>query len=576
MRTKHLLMGALVFPIAFAACTNDEFETLNPGQQTVEGDMIELPTNFSLVGAKAEEASTRAGFDQYYENDKKYYVGWLPVAPAGGTLDANALLNEENWDKIGLAWLGNNDGYVYTNYKLYHYGWLNNGATTAEFDKCNDYVLENGVWFNGQTMNQFYRWTGTTTEGVSNFWNSSSSVYEFTKENFKAAKVDANRGLFRTNLSTIFGGDYLVYYPFNPDLKDKGYLAAVSPKEFTNVEDKEEAGKQDYQTWMGPHFFQVGKATIKGGTQASDFTLGQLSGKIAVNIAGVDEANESSEIKNISTVVLYAKKGEFYTSVELDASKINASTDASKGSQLYVAGANNATTNTLISKAYDAENGITIKKDGTQTFGFVALPTKIEDVLILVQDKDGNTSVATVTNDGWNGSFEVTPNTWTGITATIQAPTSNVLYAYDEASFTTALAKATEVAKSNNEVTINLLGTVELTNTSKSYDIPAYVTVKSMTDADKLVVTRQKGQKNVTLWVKKNATLDCDVDIQGEGCCGMAPAKMWMNGTLKADRTINNYGSEIIFGQYAESGGGVEVVIEEGAVIIYAFVVAND
>lgn len=550
MKTKYLL-GALTFPFVMAACTNDDFEVVNNGGgQNLEGDMIELPDNFALVGTKTAGADTRAGLI----NGR---LGWYPVGDKA--LDATTILNECNWDRIGLAWLnaaGAQDGRVYTNYTFRHYGWLNAGATEALYDKCNDNVLTNGVWFTGDATqaSQFKKWSGSAEENVTSFWNGTNSAYQFETTNFNTAGVDANRGLFRTDCGTIFGGQYLVYYPFNEDLKDIDHLSAISTTEFTNKDNRSTAITTarytgDYATYLAPEYFMVGRTSVDGGVQAAEFTLGQLSGMVALKVT-----NETGgDIKNITNAVIYAKEGKFYTSVKLDATKIVDENSAALGEQLYYNKEQAETAVTLISRASNKTDGVTISDDAYTIFGFAALPTTINDYLVIIQDKDGNTYAEPNTTP-----LTVKPLSWSGIEISAKAPNANELYAYDEASFKLAITKAKAAANVNKPVKIYLLGTVTLT---ESIDIPAYVTVEAMTEDDKLVVSRHETTA-VNLFVMKDATLDCSVDIQGQGCCGLKPGTMIMNGDLEANRVINNFGSTITFGKYADKSRMVESVID--------------
>lgn len=536
MKAKYLF-GAFALPFALAACSDDAFESNNAEIQGLKGDVIELPEGFALVGSKGE-ADTRTGVI----NNQ---LAWWPTSTSDAALDATSILNEENWDRIGLAWLnvsGSQNGQVYTNYKFQHYGWLNAGATSAEYDKCNDDVLTNGVWFTGATdqASQFVKWNGSLEENVGSFWNASSNAYDFNAQAFTDAGLSANRGLFSTSNGTIFGGDYIVYFPFNEAMKDVCYLQAISPKSFEGATTGDAGG---YEAPLYPHMFLLGKTTIDGGVKNSEFTLRQLSGMVAVQLRN----QTYTTIDNITSVVLYAKGGGFYTSVQLDASKPMSQNDM--GQQLYanVENNTNGTTATLISKTADnnglnlvAKNGNT---PGTAVFGFAALPTTIEDLVVIVQDKDGNSYATSV------GGQEVTSMNWTPIIIDLEntlSPTE--MYAYDEASLKVAIEKARDAANEQSPVTIHLLGEVELT---ESLEIPAFTTVEAETpETDKLIVTRQKASAGVVLTAAATtATLDCDVILQGVGCCGLKPAKLVMNGTLAAERTITNEGAAIEFGE---------------------------
>lgn len=536
MKAKYLF-GAFALPFALAACSDDAFESNNAEIQGLKGDVIELPEGFALVGSKGE-ADTRTGVI----NNQ---LAWWPTATSGAALDATSILNEENWDRIGLAWLnvsGSQNGQVYTNYKFQHYGWLNVGATSAEYDKCNDDVLTNGVWFTGATdqASQFVKWNGSSEENVGSFWNASSNAYDFNAQAFTDAGLSANRGLFSTSNGTIFGGDYIVYFPFNEAMKDVCYLQAISPKSFEGATLNGSTG--DYQTPLYPHMFLLGKTTIDGGVKNSEFTLRQLSGMVAVQLRN----QTNTTIDNITSVVLYAKGGGFYTSVQLDASKPMSQNDM--GQQLYanVENNTNGTTATLISKTADA-NGLNLAEKngntpGTAVFGFAALPTTIEDLVVIVQDKDGNSYATSV------GGQEVTSMNWTPIEINLEnALSPTEMYAYDEASLKVAIEKARDAANEQSPVTIHLLGEVELT---ESLEIPAFTTVEAETpETDKLIVTRKKASAGVVLTAAATtATLDCDVILQGVGCCGLQPAKLVMNGTLAAERTITNEGAAIEFG----------------------------
>ena len=294
----------------------------------------------------------------------------------------------------------------------------------------------------------------------------------------------------------------------------------------------------------------VGRTRIDGGTQAAEFSLAQLSGMILVDV----ENKSGNSINNIASVALYAKKGGFYTSVSLNANKIATNNDVvAKGEALYVEDGKAEKTATLISTAVDPSTGFTLENNKYTRFTFAALPTTIDEYIVIVQDKDGNSCAIPGTN------LIVKPFEWSKVTVTLNDELSSAeLYAYDEASFKTALTKAKAyVDTPGNTSVINLLGAVELTN---NYNIKANVTVKAMTANDKLIITRQK-ESSVTLSAFEGSTLDCDVDIQGAGCCDLYPGLLNMNGNLAANRTINNFGSKIAFGNGASALNRVTSII---------------
>lgn len=532
MKAKYVI-SALVLPLMIVACTNEEFITDN-GNQTLDGNKIELSKNFTLVGKKTEGTlSTRSAMLPWGGSN---VLAWVPSAA-----DETEILDNSKWDQIGLAWLNETPGdKVYTNYRFQHYGWLNEDETAVELDKCNENKILNGVYFTGETTqaDQFKKWDGSAETQVANFY---SGGYTFTEPNFTAAGVNPANGLFKTDNSTIFSGNYIVYYPFNSDLKDIGYLTAKSKKEFTNKstaavsEGTPYSG--DYMSLLAPELFMCGRTSITGGMQASDFNMGTVSGMIAVKVLNTSGA----AINDINSVVLYAQGNGFITSAQLDASKIVSRESAQLGSELYVAGAGQEMSNTLISTASAV---VSLNNDQYAVFGFAALPATATKVVAVVQDNTGKTFATHVSD------ITIAPNQWTSIVVNVdEALSDKTLYAYDQ----TSLANAITLAGSATEdapATINVLGKVEVTANAT---IPGYTTITGAAEGDMLIVANNKAVGITLSTTNPTSIIDCDVEVQGVGCCGYNPGKLVMNGTLNADKTISNYGS-------IEFGDGVSVL----------------
>lgn len=521
MKAKYVI-SALVLPLMIGACTNEEFITDN-GNQTLDGNKIKLSKNFTLVGKKAEGASTRSAMLPWGGSN---VLAWVPAAA-----DATEILDNSKWDQIGLAWLNETPGdKVYTNYRFQHYGWLNVDETAVKLDKCNENKILNGVYFTGETTqtDQFKKWDGTSETQVGDFY---SGGYNFTESEFTAANVNPANGLFKTDNSTIFSGNYIVYYPFNSDLKDIGYLTAKSKKEFANkntaaaTEGVSYSG--DYMSLLAPELFMCGRTSITGGMQASDFNMGTVSGMIAVKVLNTSGAS----VPNISSVVLYAQGNGFITSAQLDASKIVSRESAQLGSELYVAGADQEISNTLISTASAA---VTLSNNEYAVFGFAALPATATKVVAVIQDNTGKTFATQVSD------ITVAPNKWSSIIVDVNAALSDkTLYAYDQTSLTNAITLAGS-ATLDAPATINVLGKVEVTT---STIIPDYTTITGAAEGDMLVVANNKAVGVTLSTTDPTSIIDCDVEVQGVGCCGYNPGKLVMNGTLNANKTISNYGS---------------------------------
>lgn len=527
---KKYLIGALTMPLLIAACSNEEFVTTNVNK-ALDGNKIELAKNFTLVGEKGSSTTTRAGLLDG--------LVWYPTVATGAVDDAN-ILTDAQWDQIGLAWLNETPGAkVYTNYRFQHYGWLNEDETAPVLDKCADNKVKNGVFFTGATAQteQFQRYDKSSDSyvNVADFWT--ASEYQFDATTFDDAKVNPRNGLFNTDNSTVFSGTYLVYYPFNSDLKDIDYLTAKSGKVFGNADTKAEASTDvkytgDYRSQIGTELFMVGRTEITGGTQAGQFEMGILSGMIAVQVVNAS----GSTLSDITKVVLYAKGEGFITSVKLDADKIQTSGSAAQGTALYVAGEEVETSNTLISEASAA---VTLANKGYTVFGYAALPTTATNVIAIVQDQNGNSYATQV------GNITINPNKWSQVVINVTAPlNSSTLYAYDQTSLTNAVRLAASATKAKPS-TINVLGEVEV---SEKTTIPAYTTVTGYTDNDKLIV-KNSTSASVELGTTQTSVIDCNIDIEGLGCCGKYPAILNMvGGTLNANKTIKNYGTINFFG----------------------------
>lgn len=533
MKAKYVI-SALALPLIFGACSNEDLITEN-ANTALNGNMIELPQNFTLVGKKTVPAGTRSEMITW---DEKNVLAWVPKQVGASLTEA-----KENWDQIGLAWLNETPGNkVYTNYRFQHYGWLNIDETSAEVDECDaSKRVKNGVYYSASATNQFATWNGTSETNVAAF----SSKYDVNA--FTTAGVNPANGLFKTDNSTIFTGDYLVYYPFNEDLKEVGYLTATSKKEFTNATttatDKDAAEYAgDYMKNLAPELFMVGRTSIEGGMQASDFNMGTLSGMIAVKVSNTSD----NDLSDIESVVLYAQGNGFLTSAQLDASKIVNSESVKQGTALYVAGGKQETSETLISKASGAVT-LMAAKDQYAVFGFAALPTTATKVIAVVQDADGNSFAQEI------GDVTVKPNAWTAIEVNVDKALSNkVLYAYDATSLATAIAAADDADSEETRATIKVLGEIEL-NAGNTI-VPDYTTV----EGGKLVVV----PGSVLINSKATSVIKSAIDVEGQDCCSSANQGRLVvdGGTLAGE--IN-----VLAGYTGKKAGSLEFRKEKPAVV---------
>lgn len=510
----------MALPLAFAACTNDEFES-NSMSQVQNGELVTLPDNYLLAGMMGGDAATRSIYNETA-------FAWLPF---DGVIP----------DEIGLCWRGgeytSNGSVVYTNYKFTHYGWLGKDEVKPDLD-CNGKLL------NGQKL--------TDLGGYQNDLLAGNWAVAGTSE-YPNLKVDAKNGLFSTDNSTIFKGDYIVYYPYNDKFAEVGNIPATAPanikRDIYGLTDK------NYTKELAKEVFVAGTMNgVDGGQQNGVFSTNFVSGGIVVKIK-----NTGSGDLNIHKVILLADNG-FATEVKLDAAKIAA---GAKGAALY-AEEPSEFANTLVAEFYDssksyAQADLKIKPSETQRVAFAVLPTTTSTALknakVLLVNKQGN-SYLVETNlqklvslaEGWN-VIEVSAK---------PANFERVAYAYDTESLIQELIKHNPGQAVGKGQTINVLNKItldpeysfkmnygndaegKLVNKFKRSDRSIYIgedltlTGKGsiVVPANLQLVFKSVGTEDKPVTVK----FDVPVITENKGCCGD------YNGTIVFRTASKQYG----------------------------------
>lgn len=555
MKNKALLVATMALPLAFAACVQDEFES-NSMSQAQEGELITLPENYLLAGMFGGAADTRS----IYNNGTEF--AWLPVNNVP--------------DAIGLCWRGggftSNPNVVYTNYKFEHYGWLGENETAPVLN-CEE-ILVNGQLLEDLEENKEALLGGTWKVAGSN----SDSKYS-------NMMVDAKNGVFHTENSTIFKGDYIVYYPYNDQFHDVDYIPATAPtmikrKGANCLDDK------NYTEELAKEVFVAGTMTgVDGGQQNGVFSTNFVSGGVVVKIT----ATEACEIRK---VLLVAENG-FATEVKLDAQKI---ASGAKGAALYAAEPTKFE-NALIAEINgDAKNGgMQIGKGKTANVVFPVLPTTTKTALknaqVILVAGSGKTLVkpaADLVNlvslaEDWNKvEMSIKPEDF-----------AFNAYAYDTESLLKALTEHNEAGKKGK--TINVLTKITLdpeyeftmpyptspTQTKTALKDLFHEKSASLYIAEDLTLTG-KGEivvpADVQLTFKSvgeenkpsTVTFDVPVTIESKGCCGDYP------GTVVLRTAKNGFGS-YVFKKTVKNEGTLYLGTDlNGAVDIKAAEIVNN
>ena len=190
MKTRHLFV-AMALPALFAACSQDEFVNENKFEGTPQ-----LAAGFKLTAEKVMDAQTRGG---WIENGSgEYEYKWdIKTNPTS--------------EILGLCWTGKVGDVAYTEQtskKLF---------TNYEFSATagSDALTEEGELDNPVEVG-----------------NGSASYYKYAT--------------FDTEASSLFAGEYVVYYPYNASFNEIGNIKATVKNKFeatAAAKQYEEAGK---------------------------------------------------------------------------------------------------------------------------------------------------------------------------------------------------------------------------------------------------------------------------------------------------------------------------------------------
>ena len=480
MKTKKILL-ALALPMAFAACSNEEF--IENGVTPSGDNLIELGDNFVLAVQRSQDASRGV----WESGNGKLSWSWIPDI-LEGAIGANSMMGASlnvYADEIGLCWTGElADGTgsisskVYTNYQFLHNGWLAEDQEAADFD-CDD--LENGKLYSEITEGSL-----SSTSDLNDIKSQlTGSGNEVTVDGQQKA-LDLNTGVFSTSNKAIFGGSYIAYYPYNEDFVDAGTLPVKSATDFAGVTTDDVTAEH-----VAKNTVLVGYAAdLIGGTQASKFSMSPVSGIISLQITG--------ESKQINKVALWSENA-FVTEVNLDASKIKAN-GAAAGEGLYVDGTKKTKSTVVAALQSDA----TLSTTATKIY-IPVLPTTAKDLKVILYSADDKVAVVSTGKDYTIGAGK-------GVIVEVNAKDADfksTKIAVDAAT----LEDAVKIAGTEAEpVNVTAIGDITLT---QDVEVKSFVNV----EGGKIIVPEDK-----TLTLADNSTVKSDVVVEGQSCCSTASA----------------------------------------------------
>ena len=494
MKLNKILMAFAA--VAMVGCSSEDLGDFSANQTPEEAGLIQLDENFALAGVGAEDGVTRSHWELAGGSLVNKFLPIWATAPAGGnTIDHDAALEAQ---AVGLCWLGNGavGTDVYTNYEFYHFGWLTNGATAP--------VLECNNLTNGALYNEINVAAGDAVGDEATTANFSLAV----AKTFAIGALNYNSGIYKTENKAIFGGQYIVYYPYNEEFKNAGTIPAEAVTTFNPAPQVLTAPALGLAT-----FRYSSPVTIEGGSKAAGFGLHNLSTLVQLRVAGPAGTNIG---KNIDQIVLYSPSQQILKQANLAADQIAA---GKKGTDLYTSTEGAKT----ISAKFAAPVAVQATDAAPVSAYITVLPTTVEDLVVFVHSTDGKWA----TKNLGNTVFEAGKAKRLDIA--VKAADFQAQYiAVDETTLLAALVEANAAAGASVK-TINVIGDITLT-ADLTINAPTYANSANIKiTGDKIIVP-----EDVTLTV--NANVESDIRVLGKSCCSGANG-----GALNiAGGTVNN------------------------------------
>ena len=323
MKVKSLLT-ALAIPMAFAACSNEEFVITEQGNNEtyVADGKIYLSDDFMLVGGRNQGVDTRSAW--MTGNGTAFY--WIPKKNADNTDLRN--FNSVNWsdyskDAIGLCYVTGNQ--ILTNYKFDHDGWVEWGKEFAN----DPYQCTQGQKGYTRHYLRFDQLAASTASEISTVsiekvngspvvkgtlaTPKSSAIETYDNASYTIQDLNLGRGIFKTCEKTIFEGNYIAYAPWNSAMLKAGNLTAISPVEMQYIGGTYENRISD----LNKYTFSCGwVGKIDGGTEAGEMKMQTLSKLLSLKLA-----NTASDTKKL---ILLDPQGNFVNEMELTTEQVQA------------------------------------------------------------------------------------------------------------------------------------------------------------------------------------------------------------------------------------------------------------
>ena len=591
MKTSKFLFAA-AFAASLVGCQDDTFVSNDANNNAgLKGKLVK--SGLLGIGRSADNASTRA-----YSVDGQFI--WMPTGlTEDGKITTDLITGvARSNQRIGFCWTGMNNQEpeysaatalsqkVYTNYEFEHVGWLDEDATGVERDECAPFALLNGGYIVGETKNndvadwQTSAYTSEKGNGTGTKYQTGVSAKSYpigTYQNNKGT-LNLGSGLFKTENSDVFEGEYLVYFPYN-DGFTKGQIIAAQPDHFDiNV-------AENRFTTLSRYAFSIGRVGHYAGGQS----LEKINTRTLSSFAGVklyDSSVNGGETK-IKKVIFYANENGFVFKKDLDAKKcIEAlKTGARLDESVYYNGEGE---NPTATKAADVNAIYATLSNGTDEYAtvisknevkvyFPVLPQTIKGLtVVLINEKDKSY----VYNAG-DVKFESGKDNSIAIDLN-GAEFQNKYMVVDEETLFSAMENIKDAKGTDEEYTIQLLRDVRIENVmSHSTYVGSYGTmffnknIEIMTECKPEVgISLASGQE---MYIKsensdKALTFNVPFTVEGAGCCEENVARLSVGGKQEIKSNVNfakiiNHGALALANVAKKDANDKEAYIKVGELV---------
>lgn len=510
----------------------------------------------------------------------------------------------DNYPKIGLCWTGvdpitGNDtkSYgaidepevnVFTNYLYEQKGWMQMNQSKLDWDECSGDVF-NAAFYVGSGKDPVANYTGTyaTNSSYNGVKSTRGNKYYYGNAvgQFGTPGKDLNLGVgvFSTENSSVFQGQYIVYFPYNGSFK-KGPIIANSKDHFTvDVND-------DVYATYSSNAFQLGLIDDYSGIESGEGKEAPFTSMNYSAVAKIHLYHSNIGTKKVKSVILYSAKNGITYEAGVNAKSV---VEAIKAEDLKnVAQVDGTKKHThaiyadLIDKsATPANEYATVSNTKSLDVALPVLPQEnISDLEVIVVFDDYKTKIYNFANTKFDANVAKTFNIDLDVTSS-----ANYI-AYDEPSLVAVLEqikntggsvrllRPIDLEKGNSDLyavnnnpdpsdpdshadaaTINYGASITI-NADAECQNPdkcesAYITVKSET-------TRTIESTNASA----TFTINVPVIVEGLGCCANTPAVLNLGGTddskldkIKLTKTLTNYGTTNV----GNTTGVSDVVLSE-------------